>query len=113
MLTSIAHAFGAPDPSTGESSNIFMQFIPLVIMLAIFYFLLIRPQQKRTKLHKVMLQSLKKGDHILTTGGLIGRITELDGDTISIDLGQATVQVNRAYIVGLVDQKGSLTKEEK
>ncbi|AGC49449.1 preprotein translocase subunit YajC [Lawsonia intracellularis] len=112
-MISIAHAFGTPDPSSGEPSNVFMQFIPLIIMLAIFYFLLIRPQQKRTKQHKAMLQALKKGDHILSTGGLIGRIVDIDGDTITTDLGHTTVQINRAYVVGLVDQKGSLTKEEK
>ena len=46
-----------------------MQFVPLIAMLAIFYFLLIRPQQKRAKQHKAMLEALKKGDQVLTTGG--------------------------------------------
>ena len=59
-------------------------------MLAIFYFLLIRPQQKRAKQHKAMLEALKKGDQVLTTGGLVGRVVDIDGDILSIDLGSTT-----------------------
>ncbi len=105
MLISIAHAIGSTEAQTSSPNDIFMQFIPLIAMLAIFYFLLIRPQQKRTKQHKSMLEALKKGDVILNTGGLIGTITEIDGDTITLDLGSTNVKINRAYVVGLVDSK--------
>lgn len=113
MFASIANAMGTTNTSAGSSNDVFMQFVPLLIMLAIFYFLLIRPQQKRTKQHKAMLEALKKGDQVLTTGGLIGKIIDIDGDILSLDLGHTTVEVSRAYIVGLIEQKARLNKEEK
>ena len=90
-----------------------MQFVPLIAMLAIFYFLLIRPQQKRAKQHKAMLEALKKGDQVLTTGGLVGRVVDIDGDILSIDLGSTTVSLGRAYVVSVMDPRSKAVKEEK
>jgi len=101
MFTSIAHAMG----STGSASaggDAFMQFVPLILMLVIFYFLLIRPQQKRAKTHKAMLEALKKGDQVLSSGGLIGRIVDINGDELTVDLGETKVIIGRAYIANLV-----------
>ena len=89
-----------------------MQFVPLIAMLAIFYFLLIRPQQKRAKQHKSMLESLKKGDQVLTSGGLMGRITDLDGDILTIDLGSTSVNIGRSYVVSVVDMRTKTVKED-
>ena len=89
-----------------------MQFVPLIAMLAIFYFLLIRPQQKRAKQHKAMLEALKKGDQVLTTGGLVGRVVDIDGDILSIDLGSTTVSLG-AYVVSVMDPRSKAVKEEK
>ena len=61
-------AGGAPASGT----DMLMQFLPLILMFVIFWFLLIRPQQKRAKAHKLMLSELKRGDHVLTSSGLIG-----------------------------------------
>ena len=85
----------------------------LTPMLAIFYFLLIRPQQKRAKQHKAMLEALKKGDQVLTTGGLVGRVVDIDGDILSIDLGSTTVSLGRAYVVSVMDPRSKAVKEEK
>ena len=90
-----------------------MQFVPLIAMLAIFYFLLIRPQQKRAKQHKAMLEALKKGDQVLTTGGLVGRVVDIDGDILSIDLGSTTVSLGRAYVVSVMDLRSKAVMEEK
>ncbi len=114
MFVSVAHAMGTPPAGAGgEPAAAFMQFVPLLLMLAIFYFLLIRPQQKRAKQHKAMLAGLKKGDQILSTGGLIGRIVDMDGDMLTIDLGETKVTIGRAYVVGLIDQSRKTVKEEK
>ena len=78
-----------------------------------FYFLLIRPQQKRAKQHKAMLEALKKGDQVLTTGGLVGRVVDIDGDILSIDLGSTTVSLGRAYVVSVMDPRSKAVKEEK
>jgi preprotein translocase subunit YajC len=83
------------------SSDALMQFMPLILMVGIFYFLLIRPQQKRAKEHKAMLQALKKGDTVITNAGFIGRIVDLDDDTLTLDLGSTRVQIGRSYVSGL------------
>lgn len=71
MFASVAHAMGTAGAGQAGGADALMQFVPLIAMLAIFYFLLIRPQQKRAKQHKAMLEALKKGDQVLTTGGLV------------------------------------------
>ncbi len=75
------------------------QFIPLILLFAIFYFLIIRPQQKAQKEHAQMLESLKKGDKIVTTGGLIAEIVKPEEDFIKIKLNDDTVvKLDRAYV---------------
>lgn len=81
--------------------NPIMGLMPLIVMFAIFYFLLIRPQQKKAKLHREMLSNLKKGDRVLTAGGIYGRITEVSGDVLTIEIGKdLKIDVNRAYVAG-------------
>ena len=92
---------------------VLVQILPLVLIVVVFYFLLIRPQQKRAKQHKAMLEALKKGDQVLTTGGLVGRVVDIDGDILSIDLGSTTVSLGRAYVVSVMDPRSKAVKEEK
>tara|TARA_B110000438_G_C15657838_1_gene582496 strand:+ start:190 stop:474 length:285 start_codon:yes stop_codon:yes gene_type:complete len=67
------------------ANNTFAQFIPLILIFVIFYFFLIRPQQKKVKEHKMMVSSLKRGDQIITAGGIYGKVERiLDGDKIEI-----------------------------
>ena len=69
-----------------ESSGI-GQFIPLILIFVIFYFFLIRPQQKKVKEHKAMVESLKKGDKIVTSGGITGTITRvIDNDKVEVEI---------------------------
>jgi preprotein translocase subunit YajC len=72
-LVNIAHAMGQGGAAEGGAAG-FASFIPLILMFVIFYFLLIRPQQKRNKDHRNMIANLKKGDRIITSGGLHGRV---------------------------------------
>ncbi len=105
MLTSIAYAAaGNPGGAAGGGDMISM-FLPLILMFAVFYFLLIRPQQKKAKQHKEMLGKLQKGDYVLTTGGLLGRIVEVEGDLLTIDLGETKVRTPRGYVSGTYDPK--------
>ena len=69
------------------------QFLPLILIFAIMYFLLIRPQQKRAKEHKAMVEALSKGDEVITNGGILGKITKVgDNDSfISIEVSEGTV----------------------
>ncbi|MEK7773125.1 MAG: preprotein translocase subunit YajC [Deltaproteobacteria bacterium] len=61
---------------------------PLIVLFVIFYFLLIRPQQKKAKEHKAMLSALQKGDNIVSTGGIFGRITSVNEDSITVEIAE-------------------------
>jgi len=80
------------------------QFLPLIILFAIFYFLIIRPQQKQQKAHKEMLESLSKGDKIVTNGGLYAEVVKTEEDFIKIKLSDtATVKLDRAFVARKLD----------
>ncbi len=93
------------EPST---SSTLASLLPLVILFVVFYFLLIRPQTKRVKEHKKMVDSLAKGDEIVTNGGLLGRITNLGDNFVIVEIAQnVEVKVQR-YQVAAVMPKGTL-----
>ena len=83
------------------------QFIPLILIFVIFYFFLIRPQQKRVKDHKAMVASLKRGDEIITSGGIIGTIEKvMEDDRIEVDIGDnVKVQIIKSTITSLLKKE--------
>tara|TARA_B100000963_G_C22344498_1_gene544449 strand:+ start:176 stop:460 length:285 start_codon:yes stop_codon:yes gene_type:complete len=83
------------------------QFIPLILIFVIFYFFLIRPQQKRVKEHKAMVESLKRGDEIITSGGIIGTIDRvMEDDRIEVVIGEnVKVQIIRSTITSLLKKE--------
>ncbi len=85
----------------------FAQFIPLILIFVIFYFFLIRPQQKRVKDHKAMVESLKRGDEIITSGGIIGTIERvMEDDRIEVLISDNTkVQIIRSTITSLLKKE--------
>ena len=89
------------------SGSNFAQFIPLILIFVIFYFFLIRPQQKRVKEHKAMVQSLKRGDEIITSGGIIGTIDRvMEDDRIEVIIGEnVKVQVIKTTITSLLKKE--------
>ena len=83
------------------SGSGFAQFIPLILIFVIFYFFLIRPQQKKVKEHKLMVSALKRGDEVITSGGIVGKIERVLGDdkidvtiadNVTVQVVQSTVQ---------------------
>ena len=88
------------------SGSGFAQFIPLILIFVIFYFFLIRPQQKKIKEHKLMVTSLKRGDEVVTSGGIVGKIERiLCEDKVEIIIAEnVTVQVVQSTIQGLVNK---------
>jgi len=81
------------------SQGALAQFLPLILLFVIFYFLIIRPQQKQQKAHKEMIESLKKGDRIVTNGGLVAEVVKPEEDFIKIKLNDDTVvRLDRAYV---------------
>ena len=94
----IAYAMGTGGAG-GEGAAGFSGFIPLILMFVIFYFLLIRPQQKKTKEHRQMVANLKKGDRIVTSGGIHGRITGIDEVTLTVEIAdKVRVKVARGNV---------------
>ena len=83
------------------------QFIPLILIFIIFYFFLIRPQQKRVKEHKSMVETLKRGDEIITSGGIIGIVDRvMEDDRIEVSIGENTkVQIIRSTITSLLKKE--------
>lgn len=108
----IAYALGTGG-SGGEGAAGFSGFIPLILMFVIFYFLLIRPQQKKSKDHRQMISNLKKGDRIITSGGIHGRITGMDETTLTVEIAdKVRVKVARSNVSGLV-QPASQSQPDK
>jgi preprotein translocase subunit YajC len=100
----LAHAMGSQASSGQGGTSQLMGFLPLILLFVVFYFLLIRPQQKRAKQQKLLLENLKKGDSVVTQGGLYGTITGIT-DT------QVTLQVAEGVRIKVV--KGSVASVEK
>ncbi|MCF6236399.1 MAG: preprotein translocase subunit YajC [Gammaproteobacteria bacterium] len=92
----------------------FLGFLPLIILFVVFYFLLIRPQMKRAKEHKTLVGGLSVGDEVITNGGIMGKIRQIDDGTISLEVADGVeIKLQRNSIASSVP-KGSLsTKEDK
>ena len=114
MFISEAFAQAAPAAAaTGGMESMFgslQQFLPLVLMFVVLYFIMIRPQMKRQKEHKAMIDALAKGDEIVTTGGLIGRVAKMGESMLQVEVANGVeVQVQRSAVVQVLP-KGSFGK---
>ncbi|MFZ5609877.1 MAG: preprotein translocase subunit YajC [Pseudomonadota bacterium] len=95
MLITPAYAQTAAE---GASAGL-LSVLPFILIIVIFYFLLIRPQQKRMKQHKALIAGIRRGDVVVTSGGLIGKVAKVDDDELQVDLGDnVRVRVVRATI---------------
>lgn len=77
----------------GAPSNPILSFLPLILMFAVFYFLLIRPQQKRQKQHRELIQSLKKGDRVITSSGILGTISGVKDGSVILKVGDDDIKI--------------------
>ena len=106
---SIAYAQSAGD----ASQSTFFQFIPLVLILGVFWFLIIRPQQKKQKAHQRMVDSLNKGDKVVTNGGIFGTIVKVGEDRITLEVA-SKVHINlERQQVARMDIKSGESRDEK
>ena len=86
------------------SGGAFAQLVPLILIMVVFYFLLIRPQQKRIKEHKNMVAELKKGDRVVTGGGILGKVVEAKDDILKIEIANGVqVEAKRDTVVNRID----------
>lgn len=105
-MISPAYAQAAGGPAGG--GDFFVTLLPLILIFAVFWFLLIRPQQKKMKEHQQMIASLKKGDRVVTAGGIVGRITKVDAgeDTVTVEIApDVQVKVVKQTIAEVLDRK--------
>ena len=94
--------------ATQQQPNAFLQFLPLIVLVVLFYFMLIRPQMKRAKEQREMLGALAKGDEALTSGGLAGRISAIGENYITLEVADGVaVKVQKAAVVSVLP-KGTL-----
>ena len=109
MLISSAFAQTAPAAAAeGGMQSSLMSMLPLVLMFVVLYFVMIRPQMKRQKEHRTMVEALAKGDEVATAGGLLGRVTKLGDGMLGLEIANGVeVQVQRSAVVQVLP-KGSI-----
>ena len=107
----ISSAFAQTAPAaaaSGGMTSTLTSMLPLVLMFVVLYFLMIRPQMKRQKEHRAMIEAIAKGDEVATSGGLVGRVTSLDEQFIQVELtAGVVVQLQRSAVVQVLP-KGTL-----
>lgn len=104
MFINSAYAQAAAAPAQDG----FIQFLPLIGLVAVFYFLVLRPQTKRAKELKAMAEALQRGDEVLTTGGMLGRVTKVHDQYVSVELAQnVEVTVQKSSIQSVLP-KGTI-----
>jgi preprotein translocase subunit YajC len=109
VLISSAFAQTAPAAAAGgDLQSSFMSLLPLVLMFVVLYFIMIRPQMKKQKEHRAMVEALAKGDEVATAGGIIGRVTKLGDTYLGVEVAPGVeVQMQRTAVVQVLP-KGSL-----
>ena len=106
-------AFAQTIPGVGGPSQL-ISFLPLVLVFIIFYFLLIRPQQKKSKEHQQMLGKLKKNDEVMTSGGIYGKVTALTDSIVTLEVApNVRIRVNRPQISAVLTGEKTMAKDAK
>ena len=107
----VTPAFAQGNPLGGDS--MWMQLLPFVLIFVIMYFLILRPQQKRVKQHQEMVKNVRRGDTVVTNGGLVGKVTKvIDDDQIEIEIADDVRIRQMRQMVADVRAKGEPVKEE-
>lgn len=104
----ITNAYAQTAAASGGIMSTVTQFAPIVLMFVVLYFLMIRPQMKRQKEHKAMMAAVSRGDEIVTTGGLLGRVTKVSDVYISIEVQEGTEIVVQKSAISNLLPKGTI-----
>lgn len=114
-----AHAMAPGGGAGGDGAAVFAQFIPLILIFAIFWFLVIRPQQRRAKAHRQLVAALKKGDEVYTDSGIRGTIQKVGDDVVTLEIApKVSIRLVRSRVAELVresraPQQGGKEKEKE
>ncbi|CAG4889460.1 preprotein translocase subunit YajC [Paraburkholderia gardini] len=104
-MSFISNAFAQ---GTGGAESSLMSFLPLILMFAVLYFIMIRPQMKRQKDHRNMLAAMAKGDEVVTNGGIVGKITRVSDAYVGVEISEGTeITVQKASVTQILP-KGTL-----
>lgn len=104
----ISNAFAQAAPAAGGDAGGLMSFIPLILMFVVLYFIMIRPQMKRQKEMKAMLEALAAGDEVITVGGILGKVTAVKDQYITVEIVQGTeVQMQKNAVTSVLP-KGTI-----
>jgi len=104
-MLGLAFAMGTPSAGGGGGQSAIMNLVPLVFMFGIFYFLLIRPQQKKAKEHRALIDALKKGDMVVTAAGIHGKVTSVDENIVTLEIAPGVnIKIGKGYIASLNKQ---------
>ena len=107
MLISNAFAQAAPAAAQDPMSSI-TDMLPLIFMFVVLYFLMIRPQMKRAKEHKALLEGLQKNDEVLTQGGIVGKVVSLSDSYVTVEVAANTQIIVQKQAIGAVLPKGTI-----
>ncbi len=89
--------------TAAQQPSMLASFIPLILIFLIFYFLLIRPQQKKQKEHKILLDSIQRGDEILSSGGILGKVIKVDNDKLTVEIAKGVnVTIIRSTVADVI-----------
>lgn len=109
----ISNAFAQAAAPSGGAGSMLTSMLPLVLMFVVLYFIMIRPQMKRQKEHRAMLNALAKGDEVSTAGGIVGKVVELNEQWVHLEVAAGVVIMLQRSTVGQVLPKGTLTEVNK
>ena len=113
-MIDIAYAMGQGGGAAGQGAGGFSSLIPIILMFVIFYFLLIRPQQKKSKEHREMINRLKKGDRIITSGGLHGQVTAVSESTMTVEIAdKVRVKIARGNVSQVIQPSSQIQESKK
>jgi len=114
MLISAAYAQGTGITGIFDNQSALIQFLPLVLIFVVFYFLLIRPQQRKAKDHKTMLDALRRGDRVVTGGGIIGTVARVENpEEVTVDIADGVrVRVLRSTITSVLAKPDPVAARE-
>ncbi|KNH08842.1 Preprotein translocase subunit YajC [Candidatus Burkholderia brachyanthoides] len=106
-MSFISNAF-AQGASAGGTESQLMSFLPLILMFAVLYFIMIRPQMKRQKEHRNMLAAMAKGDEVVTNGGIVGKITKVSEAYVGMEIAEGTeITIQKASVTTILP-KGTI-----
>jgi preprotein translocase subunit YajC len=104
----ISDAYAQTAPAAGGAAGGLMSFLPIILMFVVLYFLMIRPQMRRQKEQKTMIEALSKGDEVVTAGGMLGKITKVGDAYVTLEIADGTEVIVQKAAVGTLLPKGTI-----